>query len=496
MVNKETNYYRKLNIQPSASKEEIKRAYRRAVKKAHPDVNKQDGATELFLEIQEAFSVLSIPEQRQAYDQGRDDVDPTSLPIEIASQFSREGILHLDEPQIIYAIINIKVSEEIKNIEELPLNISIVLDTSTSMDGARLEILKAATRDIFRDLKDEDMISVVSFNDRAKVVLPSQNVSNPQSLDSSISPLYATGGTEIFQGLEVGLEEIMKNIRGQYVNHILLITDGHTYGDEKKCQELANHAARRGVVISALGIGNEWNDEFIDQITSQTGGQSLYIKELNQVKPFFRNNVQQLQKAYAKQLILELQTAPNVELLSTFRLLPDANPLPAEKTISLGVLNQDQPHRILFEFLVDPLPSKVERVLLADGIFTLKRKTGDLDIPLVLERKTISPDEETSPPPEIIFNAISHLTLYRLQEKAQQDLAKNKPDAAYQRMINLASHLMSREEQTLAKIAMKEADHIKSHHNFSPEGKKQIKYGTRRLMLPGEIRENQDHDQL
>lgn len=484
-MTRNTDYYRKLNIHPSASEAEIKRAYRRAAKQAHPDVNKQEGATELFLEIQEAFSVLSIPEQRKAYDQGRDDIKPADLPVKIATQFSRNGIFRVDEPQIIYAIINIKVSENIKKIDELPLNLAVVLDNSTSMSGARLNILKTATADILQDLGEEDLISLITFNDRAEIVLPSQSGDGRQKLISRVGSLFAEGGTEIFQGLEAGLEEIKKNVRGNFVHHILLITDGHTYGDEDKCRQLAEEAARRGVVISALGIGNEWNEQFIDQIATQTGGMSLYIKELDQVKPFFRRNVQNLQKAYAKQLILEIQTAPDVELLSTFRLLPEPSPLPNQEVISLGVLNQDQPHRVLFEFLVQPIAPGVERVLLANGIFTLKRKTGDLDLPFLLDRSSLGEEQELEPPPEIIFNAISHLTLYRLQEKAQSDLEQGKPDRAYQRMINLSSHLMSRGERKLAKIAMQEADHIKSRHTFTPDGKKDLKYGTRRLMLPG-----------
>ncbi|MCK4489696.1 MAG: hypothetical protein KAU23_05520, partial [Anaerolineales bacterium] len=82
------------------------------------------------------------------------------------------------------------------------------------------------------------------------------------------------------------------------------------------------------------------------------------------------------------------------------------------------------------------------------------------------------------------FRAISHLTFYRLQEKAQKDIANGNPGTAYQRLINLSSHLMAKGEESLAKIAIHEADYIKSHNNFSPTGKKQLKYGTIRLMLP------------
>jgi hypothetical protein len=43
---------------------------------------------------------------------------------------------------------------------------------------------------------------------------------------------------------------------------------------------------------------------------------------------------------------------------------------------------------------------------------------------------------------------------------------------------------MAKGEDGLAKIAMNEAEYIKTHHNFSPTGKKQLKYGTIRLLLP------------
>jgi len=101
-----------------------------------------------------------------------------------------------------------------------------------------------------------------------------------------------------------------------------------------------------------------------------------------------------------------------------------------------------------------------------------------------LDRPIVAEFEELLPPAEEIFRAISHLTFYRLQEKAQKDVVSGNPGTAFQRLINLSSHLMAKGEESLAKIAMHEAEYIKSHNNFSPTGKKQLKYGTIRLMLP------------
>jgi len=63
------DYYKILGVEKNATKEEIKKAYKRLAKKHHPDVNKEDGASEKFKEINEAASVLGDDTKRQQYDQ-------------------------------------------------------------------------------------------------------------------------------------------------------------------------------------------------------------------------------------------------------------------------------------------------------------------------------------------------------------------------------------------------------------------------------------------
>ena len=73
-------YYRSLGVQPGATAEELKKAYRGLAKKYHPDLHPGDKEAEArFKEINEAYETLSDPQKRKEYDekqrttQGRED---------------------------------------------------------------------------------------------------------------------------------------------------------------------------------------------------------------------------------------------------------------------------------------------------------------------------------------------------------------------------------------------------------------------------------------
>ncbi|MCX6783869.1 MAG: DnaJ domain-containing protein [candidate division WWE3 bacterium] len=63
------DYYEVLGVPKGSSEDDLKKAFREAARKHHPDIDKTAGAEERFKEINEAYQVLSNPEKRKAYDQ-------------------------------------------------------------------------------------------------------------------------------------------------------------------------------------------------------------------------------------------------------------------------------------------------------------------------------------------------------------------------------------------------------------------------------------------
>lgn len=84
--------YAVMEVDPSASAEEIKTAYRRLAQQHHPDRNPgDDEAEERFKRLQQAYSILSDPARRKAYDQLRITTKPAPSPVFVDDFFSSIG---------------------------------------------------------------------------------------------------------------------------------------------------------------------------------------------------------------------------------------------------------------------------------------------------------------------------------------------------------------------------------------------------------------------
>ena len=482
------DHYAILGVFRDASQEEIKRAYFEAAQRLHPDKNVAAGETEIFLEIQKAYEILSNPKRRNLYD--------ATLPPEIEVNsalkheilFSRPNLVSLSEPQLVYALLEIGTRAEKDSLPTPPLNICLVLDRSTSMQGDKMDMVKATAIQLLRSLRPEDVLSVIAFSDYAEVIVPAAINMDIKKQEGRIQMMQASGATEIYNGLQAGLKEIRRTLDPSRVNHIILLTDGQTYGDEQACLKLAEEAAAHNVGITGMGIGNDWNDIFLDALAGKTGGSSAYISKPKDIQRLLVDKFNALISTYADDVLLEFKIPEHVKLNYVFRLQPEGGSVELESPMHLGPILRDTPLHVLFEFLVSPPALADDTVELLNGALKASITVRPTPVPPIrinLKRE-VHNNPSMDPPPSRILSALSQLTLYRMQERARAAADQGHYDSASRHLKNLATHLLSQGEHSLAKTALFEADNLERMHAWSAGGTKNIKYNTRALLLAGQ----------
>ncbi|GAP20076.1 VWA domain-containing protein [Leptolinea tardivitalis] len=475
-----------LGLSNNASPDEIRHAYFDAARRLHPDANPSPDAANQFMAIQKAYDVLSNTEKRidylisQAINEGRP-------PVIAQAQFSIESLQAIPEEQYIYALLEIINTEEAKAHVLPTSSVCLVIDRSTSMQDKRIDMVKKAAYELMKQLRQDDWVSIVTFSDRAEQVIPPTRVKKSMLSDPRIASIQTGGGTEILRGLECGLDVLTQTSNKDTNRHLILMTDGHTYGDEEECLQLAQQAGDKGIIISALGFGSEWNDTFLDRLTGLSGGTARLVTSVDELRQFIRSQVASLSKVYACNLNLHIEGSPQATLVDMFRIYPDASPLPVDIQARLGNLPFNDRIKILLEYKIAPKLNEGETITLLQGILTMeiptrKEPLNRIEISL---RRTVREDQEKSIPPRELVEAIEKLTLYRLQEKAREEEAAGDHVNATRHLKNLATRLLQKKESdNLGKMVLSEAEKIQSGKGYSPEAEKRIKYGTRALLLP------------
>ena len=480
------DYYAILGVLRDASQEEIKHAYYESAQRLHPDKNQVAGETELFLEVQQAYEVLSNPKRRVQYDATLLPGEETSSSfIKYKVEYSRPNLVRLSEPQLIYVLLEIGPRNSEEKIATPPLNLCLVLDRSTSMQGEKMDIVKAAASQLVQTLRPQDIFSFVVFSDRAEAVIPAAIQMDRMKLQGRIQMIQTGGATEIYQGLEAGLREIRRNLDSQHFNHIILLTDGHTYGDEQACLQLAEEAARQNIGISGLGIGSDWNDIFLDALASRTGNNSAFISKPNEIKKLLLDKFNAINNTLADDILLEFNPEGGIDLRYAFRMQPEVGPVALERPMHLGPILQDTNLVVIFEFIIQSSATKLEQVRMLEGSLkaTVSARLSPVPPLRIRFEQNVLDTAGDDPPPLSILRALSRLNLYRMQELARDEVQAGHYESATRHLKNLAQHLLSQGEKDLAKTALLEANNLEHMQSLSQNGGKEIKYGTRALLL-------------
>ena len=487
------DHYAVLGIRSDAEPEEIKQVYRQLVRRYHPDVNPDDGAAERFHEIQQAYELLSNPEQRRAFDQWRKQhglEGPAPLILRVTP--SQEALPSLGESQVLYVMAELSASDEIEA-QRLPLNLCLVLDRSTSMKGGRLQQVKEAARFIVDRMEADDVFSLVSFSDRASIVVPGSRDLDKAVARKAINSIQSGGGTEILQGLQLGLDRIRKWKDDGSISHLILLTDGQTYGDEEECLEAAKAAGAERISLTLMGVGADWNDKLLDEMAKLSGAPdaSIYIDSTNKIAEAFHSRIDGLGNIFARDLVMSVRLAPQITMKEIFRVSPQINRLySTDSQIRLGSLETERPQAVMLELVIPSLSPGTHRLLHIDiegrvpAVGEHPIRTGyTMQIPFNLELSRRSPV-----PPDIVA-AMGKLAIFKMQERVMQDIEMGHLEPAVSRLKTMATRLLDIGEVELARAALLEAGRLSQTGSLSSSGRKKIRYGTRELtIVPKEVR--------
>ena len=213
----------------------------------------------------------------------------------------------------------LKISSEVedspKEMERLPLNLSLVIDRSSSMDGEPLEEAKKCASMLVDRMSEKDRLSVVTYESHAEVLVTSQPVSHKSRLKSQIRGITTGGMTALYDGWSLGAEEVAKNSNDNFISRVLLLSDGQANRGLTDDDVIASHCrkmAEAGVTTSTYGLSEHFNENLMAGMASAGQGQAHYGQTAEDLMDPFQEEFDLLEALLARRMRLRMMPEKGV----------------------------------------------------------------------------------------------------------------------------------------------------------------------------------------
>ncbi|MEM9538006.1 MAG: VWA domain-containing protein [Cyanobacteria bacterium P01_E01_bin.42] len=243
-----------------------------------------------------------------------------------ASYHLSQSLIPRDRQTQLYCAIDFQSSDSPENKpSRRPLNLSIVLDRSGSMGGTSLRNAIKAAKKLLDYLTEDDYLSVVIYDDRVDTIVEHQKVRNKAEIQQKIARIRAGGLTDLSGGWLQGCDWVKSQFSGEYLNRVLLLTDGQANRGITQPDVLTNTArakAEEGIITTTLGFGNYFNEDLLIGMADAAGGNYYYIQSPEDAEDVFRIEIESLVSVAAQNLTVTLQPQNSVaitEILSNYR---------------------------------------------------------------------------------------------------------------------------------------------------------------------------------
>ena len=218
-----------------------------------------------------------------------------------------------------------------------PLNICFVIDKSGSMSGeGRIGQLKKSIIKFVEQLSPDDIVSIVVFDDGATVAVPAAKVRNKKAIIDIVHAIQAGGGTNIYEGMMQGFEQVKKYKTANTVNRVLLLTDGYGSTPPEEVIAEAKTQIATGIELSCVGVGIDYNQELLSLLASAGGGLLHLASTSAGIEEVFQRELESILYPMAKQAQLTVRYNDKIVYRQLYGY--------ANEKVSPGKMNVEIPH--------------------------------------------------------------------------------------------------------------------------------------------------------
>lgn len=189
--------------------------------------------------------------------------------------------------------------ERFEEVDDLPLHVALVVDTSTSMT-MRLAEVKAAALEFLRQIvTPQDRVSLITFDNAPRVRV--DFTSDLAFLANGLEGLRATGGTALYDSLVFALEEL-QGIEGQRV--VVLLSDGLDERSGASAEDVLELARRAAVTLYTLGLEDRrprapaLDRPLLQRLAEESGGRCFFVATEEELRSAYAAIEQEVRARY------------------------------------------------------------------------------------------------------------------------------------------------------------------------------------------------------
>ncbi len=278
-----------------------------------------------------------------------------------------------------------------------PINLALVIDRSSSMSGDRIEKARDAAIQAVHMLDTQDTLSIVTYDSNVEVIVPPTRVKDKNDLVNKIRRnTQPRGMTALFAGVSKGLDQVSKYLDREQVNRIILLSDGQANVGPTSVSELsglAKIAAKKGVAVTTIGIGKNYNEDLMTAIANYSDGNHAFVENSSDLETTFAREFNDVMSVVAQDVEVTIKVANEV---TPVRLLGREGEIRGNTvTVKLNQLYSNQEKYVMLE-VVPAKGSKNQKKNLAEVLVNydnLGTKQKDSHQEMLMVSYTDSVDE-------------------------------------------------------------------------------------------------------